>query len=102
MVDPSVINSIKNYMAQLGTFGIHPEKTVLFGSFATGRADEFSDIDLIVIAQEFDDSVAREKMVKLAVKEDTTVETVNDSFILNRYSGVGCMLRYLRPDQYRI
>ena len=41
-------------MIQLSTLGIHPEKAVLFGSFATGRADEFSDIDLIVIAPEFD------------------------------------------------
>jgi len=54
MVDPAVINSVKNYMAQLGALGIHSEKTVLFGSFATGKADEFSDIDLIVIAPEFD------------------------------------------------
>jgi hypothetical protein len=41
-------------MAQLGAFGIHPQKAVLFGSFVTGKADEFSDIDLIVIAPEFD------------------------------------------------
>jgi hypothetical protein len=41
-------------MARLGAFGIHPEKVVLFGSFAAGKADEFSDIDLIVIAPEFD------------------------------------------------
>ena len=54
MVDPSVIRSIKNYMAQLVAFGIHSEKVVLFGSFATGHAHEFSDIDLIVIAPEFD------------------------------------------------
>ena len=54
MVDQSVIDSVKHYMAQLAAFGIHPEKGVLFGSFATGTADEFSDIDLIVIAPEFD------------------------------------------------
>ena len=54
MVDPSVISSIKNYMVKLATFDIHPEKAVLFGSFAVGNAHEFSDIDLIVIAPEFD------------------------------------------------
>ena len=54
MVDPSVINSIKKYMVQLATFDIHPDKVVLFGSFATGKADVYSDIDLIVIAAEFD------------------------------------------------
>ena len=54
MVDQSVINSVKNYMVKLGTLGIHPEKAVLFGSFAAGKADKFSDIDLIIIAPEFD------------------------------------------------
>ena len=54
MVDPSVISSIKKYMEQLAAFDIHPDKAVLFGSFATGKADLYSDIDLIVIAAEFD------------------------------------------------
>ena len=54
MVDPSIIDSVKKYMAQLTALGIHPEKAVLFGSFVAGKADEFSDIDLVVIAPEFD------------------------------------------------
>lgn len=54
MVDPAIINSVKNYLAQLAMLGMHPDKAVLFGSFATGKAHEFSDIDLIVIAAEFD------------------------------------------------
>ena len=54
MVDPAVITSVRKYVAQLTALGIHPEKIVVFGSFATGKADEFSDIDLIVIAPEFD------------------------------------------------
>jgi len=38
----------------LSTVGIHARKAVLFGSFARGEADQDSDIDLIVIAPEFD------------------------------------------------
>ena len=38
----------------LPAVGIHASKAVLFGSFATGRADQDSDIGLIVIAPEFD------------------------------------------------
>lgn len=78
MVDPSVIMSVKNYMARLGAFGIHPEMAVLFGSFATGRADEFSDIDLIVIAPEFDGNRQIQLLKNLwkATSADNRIEPV--------------------------
>jgi len=34
--------------------GIHARSGILFGSFARGEATEWSDIDLVVIAPEFD------------------------------------------------
>jgi predicted nucleotidyltransferase len=56
MVDETIIAIIKRYLAALPALGIHARRAVLFGSFARGRADEYSDIDLIVIAPEFDGS----------------------------------------------
>jgi predicted nucleotidyltransferase len=56
MVENTVIESVQNYLAALPSLGIHARRAVLFGSFARGRADEYSDIDLIVIAPEFDGS----------------------------------------------
>ena len=54
MVDSTVIAAVKRYLAALPAVGIHPSRAVLFGSFARGKAHEWSDIDLIVIAPEFD------------------------------------------------
>jgi len=54
MVEETVIGAGKRYLAGLHAFGIRASKAVLFGSFAQGQADEWSDIDLIVIAPEFD------------------------------------------------
>jgi predicted nucleotidyltransferase len=54
MVDVTIVHAIKRYLATLPALGIHASKAVLFGSFAKGRADQDSDIDLIVIAPEFD------------------------------------------------
>ena len=54
MVQDAVVKAVKRYLAGLQAFGIHARQVVLFGSFALGRADEYSDIDLIVIAPEFD------------------------------------------------
>ncbi len=54
MVERTITELIKKYLAALPAFGIHPSRAVLFGSFATGRFDQWSDIDLVVIAPEFD------------------------------------------------
>jgi len=54
MVEETVIGAVKRYLAGLHAFGIRASKAVLFGSIAQGQADEWSDIDLIVIAPEFD------------------------------------------------
>ena len=54
MVDESIVEAIKQYLAILPAKGIHARRAVLFGSHAKGTADEWSDIDLIVLAPEFD------------------------------------------------
>ena len=54
MVESTIMSAIRRYVLALSTFGIHTNRLVLFGSFARGDADEWSDIDLVVIAPEFD------------------------------------------------
>ncbi len=54
MVESTIMSAIRRYVLALSTFGIHTNRLVLFGSFARGDADEYSDIDLVVIAPEFD------------------------------------------------
>lgn len=54
MVVEAVVGSIMKYLASLRAFGIHASKAVLFGSFARGDASDVSDIDLVVIAPQFD------------------------------------------------
>jgi predicted nucleotidyltransferase len=54
MVADAIISVIRQYLTALPTVGIHARRGVLFGSFARGEADQYSDIDLVVIAPEFD------------------------------------------------
>lgn len=54
MVEKSIRKVVRNYLACLPAVGINARKAVLFGSFARGDARAESDIDLIVIAPEFD------------------------------------------------
>ena len=54
MVESTIIAIVQRYLAALPRLGIHARRAVLFGSFARGNPNEWSDIDLIVIAPEFD------------------------------------------------
>jgi uncharacterized protein len=54
MVQESIITNIQCYLRKLAAEGIHAKRGILFGSFAKNTADQWSDIDLIVIAPEFD------------------------------------------------
>ena len=78
MVDQSVIAAVKQYLAALSAVGIHADRAVLFGSCAQGKADEYSDIDLIVIAPEFDGSrdLALIKTLWRATATDSRIEPI--------------------------
>ena len=54
MVDESVEMTVRRYLEAVRAAGINASRAVLFGSHARGEADEWSDIDIIVIAPEFD------------------------------------------------
>ena len=45
---------VQNYLSVLPASGIHPSGAVLFGSQASGNPTKWSDIDVVVIAPEFD------------------------------------------------
>ena len=45
---------IRRYVAALEARGIPVERVILFGSHASGHADEWSDIDIAVISPKFD------------------------------------------------
>jgi len=78
MVENTVIEAVKKYLAALPRVGIHARRAILFGSFACGRVDEYSDIDLIVIAPEFDGSreLSLVKALWQATASDNRIEPI--------------------------
>ncbi len=54
MVEPAIELVVRRYLRAAQDEGIRTTRAVLFGSYARGDADEWSDIDLVVIAPEFD------------------------------------------------
>ena len=65
MVKETVLNIIQSYLDILKASGIQASQAVLFGSWARGEQREESDIDLIVIAPEFDNGLDRNLIDKL-------------------------------------
>ncbi len=54
MVEATVIEKVRQYLISLPAYGVHASRGILFGSFVTGGAHQWSDIDLVVVAPEFD------------------------------------------------
>ena len=54
MVQQSILDIVRNYLWAVNNSGIHASRAVLFGSRARGEARPDSDVDLVIIAPEFD------------------------------------------------
>lgn len=69
----AIIESYKNTLINLG---IKPEKIVLYGSFAKGHPREDSDIDLIVISDDFKSMNIRERLETLGLAAGRVFEPI--------------------------
>ena len=54
MVDQSIIMVVRSYLAKVQSAGIRTKRGIIFGSCARNSAHADSDIDLVVLAPEFD------------------------------------------------
>ena len=74
-----VVNSVRKYLRVLQLMGVHAERAILFGSYAKGTQHEWSDIDLLVVAPEFDGDYTNDQIVKLwhaTLDSDIRIEPV--------------------------
>lgn len=79
MVSQSIDAVVRQYLHALAEVGIHARRAVLFGSHAKGTADEWSDIDLVVISPELEPPAGRQlvnKLWELRATTDSRVEPI--------------------------
>jgi predicted nucleotidyltransferase len=79
MAEESVIISVKKYLNELIKLGIPVQYGILFGSYASSRADRWSDIDLLIISSRYDEKYNREDINLLwrtAARTDSRIEPV--------------------------
>ncbi len=74
----SEIEKIYKFVELLKQQGINVSKVILFGSYAKGRANPDSDIDIVVVSNQFGRDTAEEMMLlrKIALKVDSLIEPV--------------------------
>lgn len=59
MAEPAIVKAVQGYLAAVSRAGLQARRAVLFGSYARGDAHADSDIDVLVIAPEFDGAYDR-------------------------------------------
>jgi predicted nucleotidyltransferase len=79
MVDAAVLKGVENYLQSLTNAGVKISFGVIFGSYASGTADQLSDIDLLVVSPQFDGVISREdvkKLWRIAARTDSRIEPI--------------------------
>ena len=67
---------IERYEKELMKIGITPQKIILYGSYAKGCSREGSDIDLIVISEDFKGMNIRERLEILGLASGRIFEPI--------------------------
>ena len=86
--DRKIERTVRTYLEELERIGIHVQQAILFGSYATGKYDEWSDIDLAIVSKDFVGNrfEDRNKIRKITLKVNSDIspmpyrpEDFNDS-----------------------
>jgi len=73
------LNGVKKYLRALHEQGFVVKFGIVFGSQVAGRADTWSDIDLLVVSPRFDDQRNRDDinlLWRLAARTDNRIEPI--------------------------
>jgi len=79
MVDESIVNSVRNYLRVLNDQGLQVVFGIIFGSQVTGKSDQWSDIDLLIVSPIFDNLNSRRELNllwRLAARIDSCIEPI--------------------------
>lgn len=79
MADPSVLEVVRRYLRNLAGQGVRTSMAVLYGSYASGHPDKWSDIDLLVVSPVFDGEFSREIvncLWRVAARTDSRIEPI--------------------------
>lgn len=69
-------NIVRRFKAELIKLNIRPQKIILFGSYANGKPRKDSDIDIVVISEDFRNLNLRERLETLGLAAGRILEPI--------------------------
>lgn len=80
MVDQAVVIAVRRYLDVLRReYALDVRQGVVFGSYARGHNDAWSDIELVVVARRFDAELSRDDvrlLWRVAARTDSRIEPI--------------------------
>ncbi len=78
MVEKEVIKKIEEFVKALKRDNINVAKVILYGSWASGKAHEYSDIDVAIVSPDFGKDRFEEgvRLFKIACEIDSLIEPI--------------------------
>jgi len=75
-IDPVIFENVKLFLNKLRKAGMDVSEAYIFGSYARGQADKWSDIDVAVVSSQIGDDRFEERirLTELAVSIDDRLE----------------------------
>ena len=97
-VDSTVLNNVRSFLAKLDGAGIHIHKAYIFGSWARGTTDKWSDVDVAVVSPQIssDRFEERVRLTKLAISIDARIEPL--PFSVDDFSENDPLVRMIIQD----
>ncbi len=74
-INSEAIDIVKRYIQELENNGFHIKRAILFGSYAKGKFDEWSDIDVALVSEDFEGVrfFDIEKIAKVTLNVDSSI-----------------------------
>jgi predicted nucleotidyltransferase len=79
MLQTDIVKSVREYIKNLNASGFSVKFVVVYGSQVTGKATEYSDIDLIVVSSDFDNLIEHkilDELWQIAGRTDHRIEPI--------------------------
>ena len=77
IVSDEIMENIKKFLGVVSKNGLHIERAIVFGSYAKGKHNEWSDIDIAIVSKDFTGIrfYDRKRLNPYLIRIDSRIET---------------------------
>ena len=97
-IEPVVFKKVQSFLDKLRLTGFHISKAYIFGSYAKGQEDKWSDIDVAIISPQISNDRFEERirLTELAMSIDDRIEPL--PFNLDSFSDDNPFVRQIKTE----